>query len=260
MARRLSLTRTEYWRQIAHCWKQVGSPLRPGTDDLRHFQDFLGISRSTPFRSLILGVTPELYRLPWPSGSTIMAVDRSPEMIACIWPGPAEAAYQANWLDLGFSDESFDTVLCDGGLHLQGYPGGHAGLVRSVSRILSDDGCFLLRLFALPPDPETADDVWGDLKRDKLTSFHEFKLRMAMALQVAPASGIVLAEVYDEISNRLEGRLQAICEQTGWPLPAGRNPRILPGLRQRLPLPHRIREHRNADFIRTIGPDRSQSR
>ncbi len=207
----------EHWQQISRRWKSVGAPLRPGEDDVRHFAELLGISRAAPFRSLILGVTPELYSLPWPEGSTVLAADRSPEMIACIWPGPAEAAHRADWLELGFADRSFDAVLCDGGLHLQGYPEGHTRLAHSVSRVLSDDGRFLLRLFALPPEPQTVHDVWGDLEQGKVANFHELKLRMAMALQTIPARGIVLGDVYDAILGHVDGRLGLIADQTGWP-------------------------------------------
>jgi SAM-dependent methyltransferase len=212
------MTTNEHWEKIAHRWNQVGSPLRPAEDDLRHFMEFLDITRSAPFRSLILGVTPELYKLPWPSGSTILAVDRSPEMIASIWPGPAEAALEANWLDLTFPNATFDAVLCDGGLHLQGYPEDHSSLADSVSRVLLDGGCFVIRLFTLPPEPETPRDVWRDLKQRKIANFHEFKLRMAMALQITPAHGVVLGEVYNAILNHLDGRLQSLTDQTGWPL------------------------------------------
>jgi methyltransferase family protein len=211
------VNRPDHWRTISQQWSRVGSPLRPGVDDARHFAELLKLDRAAPFRGLILGVTPELYRLPWPNGSTVLAADRSPEMIAAIWPGPIKTAHVADWLELPFADGTFDVVLCDGGSHLLGYPTDHARLSNSLNRVLANGGCFALRLFALPQRAETSAEIWQDLQAGRIANFHVFKLRMVMAKQSTPTQGVVLSQVYDTILGMAGGRLSSLSDQTDWP-------------------------------------------
>ena len=59
-----------YWDRIADLWRLFGPPIRPAADDLVVYQEI--VDRATalidgPPRVLLLGVTPELYRLRcWP--------------------------------------------------------------------------------------------------------------------------------------------------------------------------------------------------
>ena len=116
------MTATHYWNVIARYWNCLGPPLRPCFDDTTAFSRLLTLPDRLKTDALILGVTPELYRLEWPVGSRIRAADRSRQMIDAIWPGPADEAIEADWLDLPLEDNSLDCVLCDGGLHLLQYP------------------------------------------------------------------------------------------------------------------------------------------
>ncbi|NTV97004.1 MAG: class I SAM-dependent methyltransferase, partial [Thiobacillus sp.] len=96
--------------------------MRPVPEDLAFIEtvlsDWCGQAGGRAPRGLILGVTPELYRLPWPDRSLVRAADRTPEMIEYVWPGAAEAVLHSDWRELDVADASFDIVLCDGGLHL----------------------------------------------------------------------------------------------------------------------------------------------
>ena len=58
---------TGHWAEIARRWQQVGPPLRPSVQDIAFYTR--AIADITAPRALILGVTPELYHLPWPAGA-----------------------------------------------------------------------------------------------------------------------------------------------------------------------------------------------
>ena len=84
---------THHWAAIARQWKQLGPPLRPVAQDIGFYWNAAEKwvrERGAP-RVLLLGVTPELYHLPWPKGTDLLAVDRSQAMIETVWPGPKEA-------------------------------------------------------------------------------------------------------------------------------------------------------------------------
>jgi SAM-dependent methyltransferase len=207
----------EHWQRISRRWNLVGSPLRPIAEDQEQFTRLLELETSPALRGLILGVTPELRTLAWPVGSDLWAVDRSPDMIQAIWTGPQDRAVNGNWLELPWPAEAFDRVLCDGGLHLLQFPGDQMELARSIARVLRTGGTFALRLFALPSAPQTVAQVLADLRDGRIANFHEFKLRMAMALQPDPRTGVILSGVHDEILRACGGDLAHLVDQTGWP-------------------------------------------
>ena len=211
------MTTPEHWRGISGRWNLIGSPLRPIDADQAVFSRLLNLENSAPLRGLILGVTPELRALPWPAESEVWGVDRSLDMIRAIWTGPADRVVNANWLSLPWPEATFDRVLCDGGLHLLTYPDEQVELATSLARVLRSNGTFALRLFALPPRPETVPQVLAALEQGQIANFHQFKLRMAMALQSQPREGVRLAHVYDEIVRVCGGDLGQLVTQTGWP-------------------------------------------
>jgi len=205
-----------YWEAIALNWKNVGSPLRPCRIDIENFSELIKRFGGPGTRALILGVTPELYGLPWPANSAVFSADRSIEMIKAIWPGPEEQATQANWLELPFPDNSFDCALCDGGLHLLQYPDEQKQLSASIARILKPGGRFIIRLFARPVPAEHTEAVFSDLQAGNIPNTHIFKLRLLMAMQDSPEEGILLKKVFEQIVREF-GSLAGLQAATGWP-------------------------------------------
>ena len=69
-----------HWPSMARAWQRAGSPLRPSPEDVagytRAIQDWIDLHGAP--RVLLLGVTPEIYRLPWPAGHDLLAVDHTP--------------------------------------------------------------------------------------------------------------------------------------------------------------------------------------
>ena len=82
--------RAGQWAKVARNWKLLGPPLRPSQEDVRFSEEAVGAWRGqgAPPRVLLLGVTPELYALPWREGTDFLAVDRTMEAIEAVWPGP----------------------------------------------------------------------------------------------------------------------------------------------------------------------------
>ncbi len=200
---------------IAGKWAHIGAPLRPGMADLEGFRKVVGLPGGTPRRVLILGVTPELWRLGWPVGSEVRAVDLSQEMIGALWPGPSGTAVEGDWRALPFPPESFDCVLCDGGLVLLDYPEGQARLAAAVAGVLRPGGRFTIRLFC-KPEGDSVEAIRADLAARLIPSVHVLKLRLGMALQATPEEGVVLNDVFERVGREFGG-LEGLQAATGWP-------------------------------------------
>ena len=208
-----------HWQEMARLWQQIGPPLRPAPQDVGFFtaavQEWIG-QWGRP-RVLLLGVTPEIYRLPWPAGTDILAVDRAQAMIDAVWPGPREAVQCTDWLSLQAADSSRDIVLCDGGLHLLNYPEEQQRLVGLLGRVLSEHGIFILRLFVPPAERERPEVVLADLLAGRISSLNVLKLRLGMALLESAAQGVELGTVWQTV-HEVAPDLAALAQQIGWPV------------------------------------------
>jgi len=207
------------WPDLSLQWHQLGSPLRPVAQDTGFCEDaILEWSRlhGTP-RVLILGVTPEIYRLSWPDRTDIIAVDSKQAMIDNVWPGPKDAVLFTDWLDLDLPDGSRDIVLCDGGLHLLSYPDEQARLVRVLSRIISNDGLLIIRLFTPPSKQESPDAVIEDLLVGRISNLNIMKLRLGMSMMENSQKGVELGNVWNAV-NRVAPDLNKLAARIGWPL------------------------------------------
>lgn len=209
------------WPRVASVWKQLGPPLRPSQEDLAHFRRALSgwcarHAGKDP-RGLILGVTPELYHLPWPDRARLMAADRTPEMVAHVWPGDAANVQLADWRELDLPQASLDIVMCDGGLHLLDYPAGQARLFEGLSRLLAPGGLFVIRLFVPPPVRETPPQVQAALLAGEIPDLNCLKLRLGMALQQGAAEGVALGTVWRTL-RQVSQDWAELAERLGWPL------------------------------------------
>lgn len=209
------------WPSVARIWHQLGSPLRPIETDLAFYRaalaDWLRDSGNRPPRALILGVTPELYHLPWPVGSRVKAVDRTLEMVRHVWPGDGSQVLLADWRHMGWPDASFDLVLCDGGWHLVDHPAGQRELAGQLERILAPGGRFVLRMFVPPARPEEPQDVLEQLFAGRIPDLNCLKLRLGMALQESPSEGVALQTVWRRLRETADG-WPALADRLAWPL------------------------------------------
>lgn len=207
-----------HWPEIARQFlKQVGPPLRPAPQDLGFCTDIVrdwARLHGAP-RVLLLGVTPELYRLPWPEGTDFLAADRNQAMVDCVWPGPKEAVQRANWLELALPEASRDIVLCDGGLHLLAYPQEQQRLVRMLHAVLSNDGLCIFRLFAPAGRRESPEAVLNDLLSGTIPNLNILKLRLGMALMHSAEEGVELGTIWRTLHEAAPD-LAALAARIGW--------------------------------------------
>lgn len=212
--------RSAHWQALARRWSAVGSPLRPLAEDLALVAAEAAAWSAAHGRAprvLILGVTPELCRLGWPAGTTVRAADRSPDMIAAVWPGALDAVVCTDWRELGrfHAPASFDLVVCDGGLHLSPWPAGQARLAEVVATLLAPSGLAIFRLFSLPATRETPEAVIAALRAGAIPDMNRLKLRLGMALQASSESGVRLGDVWDRVAAA-EPDLAALADRLGW--------------------------------------------
>lgn len=219
-----TVSQSDHWTQHARQWQYVGSPLRPGPDDItiaaRLVEREQARSGRMGLRSVLLGVTPELATMPWPSNTRLLAVDRSPGMIRSVLPRLSGADVNAvcgNWLGLPLPAASVDCVVGDGCFTVLESLAAHRVLSSEVCRVLDQDGFFVIRLFVQLPEPETVDRVMDELLADAIGNFHVFKWRLAMALQKSPESGVGVHDIWQQwqwagISA------QSLSRRTGWPV------------------------------------------
>ena len=200
-------------------WQQVGPPLRPSSQDIEFFEDAAQEwtrHHGAP-RVLLLGVTPEIYRLRWPEGTDFLAVDHTQAMIDAVWPGPKEVVRCTEWRALSLPKNSRDIVLCDGGLHLLAYPWEQHQLVHILRNILSDNGICILRLFVPPAQRESSDAVICDLLEGRISSLNILKLRLGMSLLKSAAEGVELGKIW-RLIHEVAPDLKSLAAKIGWAL------------------------------------------
>lgn len=212
---------SQQWSRAALVWNQLGSPLRPVEADLLPVRGGLASwCADHPGRTphgLILGVTPELYGLPWPDRRQLRAAERTPEMIAHVWPGNADQVLNTDWEHLSVEPASVDIALCDGGLHLLDHPYGQRRLFGILSDAMAAGGLLILRLFVPPARPETADDVLAALFAGDIGDMNRLKMRLGMALQDAPETGVAVHTVWQTLHDAA-GDWPQLARQLGWDL------------------------------------------
>jgi SAM-dependent methyltransferase len=204
-----------HWQEIASKWAHVGPPLRPSEQDIQGFVQI--IEQWEKPRALILGVTPELYRLPWPEGTEILAVDHTQNMIDTVWPGPKDAVLCADWTNLPLQSDSRDIALCDGGFHLVSHPIGQTKFVESMRSVLAVGGVCGIRLFVPPETHESPDAVLEDLLAGRIANLNILKLRLGMAMQKTAAEGVRLGDVWDAIHSAGPD-FEELAAKISWPI------------------------------------------
>jgi SAM-dependent methyltransferase len=204
---------------MAQAWEQTGPPLRPSAGDIALYRRLAWewIDLHGAPRILLLGVTPEIYNIPWPPGHDFLAVDRTPAMIDHVWPGARSQVLQAEWLELPLPRESRDLAFCDGGLHLLTYPRGQETLVARLHDALAPGGRCVFRLQVPPPVRESPDRVLADLFAGCIPDLNVLKLRLAMAMQESPSGGIAVREIWSKLRG-LAAEWEGLAARLGWEL------------------------------------------
>jgi len=212
----------DHWNQHARQWRWIASPLRPAPKDIafaeRAVKGWHGKNRVPAVNASLLGVTPEIALMQWPTGTRLNAVDRSQPMIDGVWPGDTATrnARCAEWSDLPLPPASQHIVIGDGCFVLLAYPDAYRAVVGEVRRVLRDDGLFIMRFFTRPVKPEPAAKVFDDLHGGRIGNFHVFKWRLAMALHGELEQGVRLAVVWDAWHAAVP-EPESLAARLGWP-------------------------------------------
>jgi hypothetical protein len=211
-----------YWDDFAESFAALGPPLRPSSEDIRSFEDAVAKwTANHPYdwlRALLLGVTPELARMRWPDASSLIAVDNSLAMARAVWPGNVAKkrwAVCGDWLALPRPESSCHVVVGDGSINCLRFPDGFRALANKVRCTLSDDGILALRCYVRPAIQERPDEVFADIFRSTIPSFHHFKFRLLMAMQPSTEQGVAVNDVYKKWAS---GRIDedSLIARTGW--------------------------------------------
>lgn len=171
-------------------------------------------------RALLLGVTPEIVSLRWPSGSTLLACDSSQAMLAEIWqpsrfPGTFAGAIQADWRALPVRSGSVGLIIGDGSLCVLECVDDYRACAREFHRTLRPGGGLVLRLFCRPETPESPETVLADLRNGKAGGFHAFKWRLVMAIHAADPSA-KLADIWARWESEFP-EPEEVAALSGWP-------------------------------------------
>lgn len=200
-----------HWNDYHTRWWRLGLPLRPDAEVAGHFAAAIAKRDSDV---LLLGVTPELAVL----GKELTAVDKTPGMIANLWPGDGEhrRAVEGDWLALPFAKERFSAVIGDGSANALTYPENVRALFGEAARVLAPDGVLALRVFARTEYPEAIGELREHVMRRGIASFHAFKWRLAMAVVARGSNPNIAASAIRDNFNQLFYDRGALAEATGW--------------------------------------------
>jgi hypothetical protein len=195
----------DHWVEHAVQWQHVGPPLRPCPQDIKIFEEVVAcwadsVCSPLPLRALLLGVTPELALMHWPSNTRLLAIDRCPAMISMVWPAKEARQAQAvcgDWRELSLPSGSIDIVLGDGCFTTLSYPQEYHQVAGNLYETLSSRGWVVLRFFIRPLKKESVSEIWTDLQAGRIVSFHACKWRLAMALHGPTAGhGVCLDDIW----------------------------------------------------------------
>ncbi len=208
--------------RLARQWSLQGPPLIPSPEDVAIVARVARTwSEEHPRRApeaLLLGLTRELATMDWPTGTRLVAVDRSEGAIGALWrrdgTPPGSTARLGDWRALELADASVDLVVGDGALTVVAYPGDYGPLARELRRVMRPAGRCALRSFTRPSRPETVDGVGRALQAGRVRGFHALRWRVAMA--AADASHNVRVRDAWRAFQDVCPEPRATCERFGW--------------------------------------------
>jgi hypothetical protein len=162
-------------------------------------------------RVLLLGVTRSYAGL----GADLTAVDWCREQIANVWIGdrPDRRAVLADWREMDWPRDHFTAAVGDGSLSCLVWPEDYRLTLARVAAALGPRGLLVLRCFVAPDEPETVEQIAGDVLASRVRSFYSARWRLAMAL--AGSGNIAVTRVH-ETFDRLFADRAALAAKTGW--------------------------------------------
>ncbi len=164
-------------------------------------------------RVLLLGVTPALSDI----GTTLTAVDRSPAMIALVWPGDdrRRRAIEADWRSMD-PGQDFSAVIGDGSFNCLRYPDDYRDVFARLGVVLRRPAGFVVRFFVTPDACEGIAALVAATLAGTVESIHALKWRLAMAICAERDTvNIAAIDILAQFDRLFPDRARLI-ERTGW--------------------------------------------
>lgn len=164
--------------------------------------------------TLLLGVTPELAEI----CDYLLAVDRSPMMIAKLWQGnsPTRNVLQADWLSMELSHQRFSAAIGDGSFNSVSFPEGHVRLYQQLRKFVRHGGQLAFRVYLTPDAGETIADLVKLSTNAAECSFQVFKWRLMMAMVAETGNpNVQIHNVWLRFQQLFPDRAR-VSRETGW--------------------------------------------
>ncbi len=219
------MMKQNHWNKHAANWNSVGAPLKPCSADIKNFEKVVSrYSLENPdthnLSVLLLGVTPEITNMVWPSNTHLLAVDHMMDMVKHVWTGNSKIKANAicsDWVKLPLQQKWADIIIGDGCFTLLDYPNQYLQALHSLKMVMADGAYLALRLFVQARKPETSNVVFNDLYKGKIANFHVFKWRLAMSMQRAISQGVCVGDIWERWNQ--EGKSNKnLAQQLNWPI------------------------------------------
>lgn len=196
---------------MAQRYERLGQPLRPSLQDIALAEQTVTAHAATDpgrsMRALLLGVTPDVVRMPWPKNVSLVAMDNCRSMIDALWRpcSGAQTAVCGDWRTPVLRDHACDIVLGDGSLNALASFADVRTLTANLVRVLRPDGVAVLRSYIQPDRPESPAEIFDKMHDGAIASFTHLRLRLLMAVDRNGDGGVALSDVYRCWANRNHG-------------------------------------------------------
>lgn len=202
-----------YWARRAAAWERIGPPWRP-TPAVVEATARLAAPEGR-VNTLLLGVTPELADRASGWGP-LVAVDRSPAMIAALWRarGPEAMALRADWRALPLEDGWADRVLGDG-VFAPLSPGELAGVALELARVCRPGGRVITRIYGRSRASLSLDEVLTRQLSGDWPSAEALRLALTAALHAWHPDGVPVARLWPTLCEGLADPV-AQARALGW--------------------------------------------
>lgn len=201
----------------------MGPPLRPSPEDgelaLQSLRPALYGAQAFG-RVAVLGVTPELVRLPWPAYTVVHAFDHSQHMLDTVWrphPQRPSQATLAEWQCLPVPDGHFDAVVGDGSMNALPSLEAYGPVFHELARVTRPTGVLVLRCFVRPDEPESIEQVRNAVMAGQVGSFHALKWRLAMSLASEQGAAVAVRSIHQAFEAHFN--YEELVRRTAWPMP-----------------------------------------
>ena len=214
--------RNKLWSKESNMEDRGGLPLRPPDAAISIMYDLITPFLKSDFHRyelVLLGITPEIIALPWPSNVNLRAYDQSAEMITSLWQGNigiTSSVEQACWKSLPVSDRTVDFFLGDGCTTQLGDENAYHEIFAEMERTLHPAGKIVMRCFIRPTVKETFDQVVQDAFAGNIKYFGSLKWRIALILANKQDNfSIRVTDIFDTF-NRLFPDRDELSRVAGW--------------------------------------------